>query len=94
MFGSGCASVSEAAGHHSSWQDYEDDFEVCSGDDVGADEPESEEAVEELPPARRREIQEIQRAIHAENERIGQLSSRLLEKQDQPVQARGPGPGT
>uniref|UniRef100_A0A8D0Q6P8 Cytoplasmic dynein 2 intermediate chain 1 n=1 Tax=Sus scrofa TaxID=9823 RepID=A0A8D0Q6P8_PIG len=74
------------------FEDYEDDFEVCSGDDVGADEPESGEAVEELPPARRREIQEIQRAIHAENERIGQLSSRLLEKQDQPVQARGPGP--
>lgn len=74
------------------FEDYEDDFEVCSGDDVGTDEPESGEAVEELPPARRREIQEIQRAIHAENERIGQLSSRLLEKQDQPVQARGPGP--
>ncbi|XP_047619115.1 cytoplasmic dynein 2 intermediate chain 1 isoform X1 [Phacochoerus africanus] len=74
------------------FEDYEDDFEVCSGDDVGADEPESGEAVEELPPARRREIQEIQRAIHAENERIGQLSSRLLETQDQPVQARGPGP--
>ena len=49
-------------------QDYEDDFEVFDGaDDCGADEPKEGEAAEELPPARRREIQEIQKAILAEN---------------------------
>uniref|UniRef100_A0A8C3X1Q1 Cytoplasmic dynein 2 intermediate chain 1 n=1 Tax=Catagonus wagneri TaxID=51154 RepID=A0A8C3X1Q1_9CETA len=76
------------------FEDYEDDFEICDGDSAGADEPGSGGAVEELPPARRREIQEIQRAIHAENARIGQLSPRLWEKQGQPERARGPGPGT
>uniref|UniRef100_A0A8C3WY79 Cytoplasmic dynein 2 intermediate chain 1 n=1 Tax=Catagonus wagneri TaxID=51154 RepID=A0A8C3WY79_9CETA len=81
-----------AAGRCCCLQDYEDDFEICDGDSAGADEPGSGGAVEELPPARRREIQEIQRAIHAENARIGQLSPRLWEKQGQPERARGPGP--
>uniref|UniRef100_A0A8C3X2H8 Cytoplasmic dynein 2 intermediate chain 1 n=1 Tax=Catagonus wagneri TaxID=51154 RepID=A0A8C3X2H8_9CETA len=92
VFCSGCVSVSEAAGRCCCLQDYEDDFEICDGDSAGADEPGSGGAVEELPPARRREIQEIQRAIHAENARIGQLSPRLWEKQGQPERARGPGP--
>ena len=76
-------------------QDYEDDFEVCDGDnDDLAREPESGETAEELPLARRREIQEIQKAIHAENERVGELSSKLFEKQGRTERGRGPGPGT
>ena len=76
-------------------QDYEDDFEVFDGaDDCGADEPKEGEAAEELPPARRREIQEIQKAILAENQRVGELSSKLLEKHGCPARAGGPGPGT
>lgn len=76
-------------------QDYEDDFEVCDGaDDGGADEPKEGEAAEELPPARRREIREIQKAILAENQRVGELSSKLLEKHGCPARAGGPGPGT
>ncbi|KAM9698452.1 cytoplasmic dynein 2 intermediate chain 1 isoform 9-T9 [Dama dama] len=75
------------------FEDYEDDFEVCDGaDDCGADEPREGEAAEELPPARRREIQEIQKAILAENQRVGELSSKLPEKHGCPECAGGPGP--
>ncbi|XP_040116035.1 cytoplasmic dynein 2 intermediate chain 1 isoform X2 [Oryx dammah] len=75
------------------FEDYEDDFEVCDGvDDCGAAEPKEGEAAEELPPARRREIQEIQKAILAENQRVGELSSKLLEKHGCPERAWGPGP--
>ncbi|XP_045693812.1 cytoplasmic dynein 2 intermediate chain 1 isoform X2 [Phyllostomus hastatus] len=63
------------------FEDYEDDFEVCDGDDDddddGTDGPESRGKTEELPPARRREIQDVQDAIDAENERVGELASRL-----------------
>lgn len=63
-------------------QDYEDDFEVCDGDDdESSNEPESREKMEELPLAQKKEIQEIQRAINAENERIGELSLKLFQKQ-------------
>ncbi|KAG8506105.1 WD repeat-containing protein 60 [Galemys pyrenaicus] len=75
-----------------SLQDYEDDFEVCDGeDDDGANEPEPKEVTEELPPARKKEIQEIQKAINAENERIGELSSKLLLKQGGAESEWGPG---
>ncbi|XP_061054995.1 cytoplasmic dynein 2 intermediate chain 1 isoform X2 [Eubalaena glacialis] len=75
------------------FEDYEDDFEACDGDDDDlAREPESGETAEELPLARRREIQEIQKAIHAENERVGELSSKLFEKQGRTERGRGPGP--
>ncbi|TKC33550.1 hypothetical protein EI555_020247, partial [Monodon monoceros] len=83
-----------AAGPEDDFEGYEDDFEVCDGDDDDvAHEPESEETAEELPLARRREIQEIQKAIHAENERVGELSSKLFEKQGRTERGRGPGPG-
>ncbi|XP_022431951.1 WD repeat-containing protein 60 isoform X2 [Delphinapterus leucas] len=83
-----------AAGSEDDFEGYEDDFEVCDGDDDDvAHEPESEETAEELPLARRREIQEIQKAIHAENERVGELSSKLFEKQGRTERGRGPGPG-
>uniref|UniRef100_A0A8C2YI44 Cytoplasmic dynein 2 intermediate chain 1 n=1 Tax=Chinchilla lanigera TaxID=34839 RepID=A0A8C2YI44_CHILA len=62
------------------FEDYEDDFEICDGDDDDS-ESESKEKVEELSLARKREIQEIQKAIHAENERIGELSSQRFQKQ-------------
>ncbi|XP_017717152.1 PREDICTED: WD repeat-containing protein 60 isoform X3 [Rhinopithecus bieti] len=62
--------------------DYEDDFEVCDDDDdESSNEPESREKMEELPLAQKKEIQEIQRAINAENERIGELSLKLFQKQ-------------
>ncbi|XP_011927691.1 PREDICTED: WD repeat-containing protein 60 isoform X6 [Cercocebus atys] len=64
------------------FEDYEDDFEVCdSDDDESSNEPESREKMEELPLAQKKEIQEIQRAINAENERIGKLSLKLFQKQ-------------
>ncbi|XP_045876253.1 cytoplasmic dynein 2 intermediate chain 1 isoform X1 [Meles meles] len=63
------------------FEDYEDDFEVCDGDDDSSDELEARERIEELPPARKKEIQEIQKAINAENERVSELSCRLAQKQ-------------
>nr|XP_031311702.1 WD repeat-containing protein 60 isoform X7 [Camelus dromedarius] len=75
-------------------KDYEDDFEVCDGDeDSGLDALESAEMAEELPPARRREIEEIRKAIHAENERVGELSPKLLESPGRVERGRGAGPG-
>ncbi|XP_073915893.1 cytoplasmic dynein 2 intermediate chain 1 isoform X3 [Castor canadensis] len=69
------------AGAEDDFVDYEDDFEVCDGDDDDSNnEPDSQEKSEELLPAQKREIQEIQRAINAENERIGELSSKLFLK--------------
>ncbi|XP_008572194.1 PREDICTED: WD repeat-containing protein 60 [Galeopterus variegatus] len=66
------------------FEDYEDDFEVCDGDDDDSnEEPASKDKTEDLPPARKKEIQEIQKAINAENERIGELSSKLFQKQGQ-----------
>ncbi|XP_054430747.1 cytoplasmic dynein 2 intermediate chain 1 isoform X2 [Pteronotus mesoamericanus] len=66
------------------FEDYEDDFEVCDGDDdddtapdAGAAGPGCAEKGEALPPARRKEIQDLQSAIAAENERAGALSARL-----------------
>ncbi|XP_003469490.2 cytoplasmic dynein 2 intermediate chain 1 isoform X3 [Cavia porcellus] len=64
------------------FEDYEDDFEVCDGDDDDSNnEPESKEKTEELPLAHKREIQEIQKAIHAENQRIDELSAQRFQKQ-------------
>ncbi|XP_012933507.1 WD repeat-containing protein 60 isoform X2 [Heterocephalus glaber] len=64
------------------FEDYEDDFEVCDGDDDDSNsESESKEKTEELPLARKKEIQEIQKAINAENERIGEVSSQWFQKQ-------------
>nr|XP_048293747.1 cytoplasmic dynein 2 intermediate chain 1 isoform X1 [Myodes glareolus] len=63
------------------FEDYEDDFEVCDGDDDSNNERDSKEKAEELPLAQKREIQEIQKAISAENERVGELSLKLSQKQ-------------
>ncbi|XP_035110118.3 cytoplasmic dynein 2 intermediate chain 1 isoform X4 [Callithrix jacchus] len=72
-----------AASYEDDFEDYEDDFEVCDGDDgESSNKPESREKTEELPLAQKKEIQEIQRAINAENERIGELSLKLCQKQD------------
>ncbi|XP_047550188.1 cytoplasmic dynein 2 intermediate chain 1 [Lutra lutra] len=63
------------------FEDYEDDFEVCDGDDDSSDELGAREKIEELPLARKKEIQEVQKAINAENERVSELSCRLAQKQ-------------
>ncbi|XP_021091206.1 cytoplasmic dynein 2 intermediate chain 1 isoform X4 [Mesocricetus auratus] len=63
------------------FEDYEDDFEVCDGDDDSSNERDSKEKSEELPLAQKREIQEIQKAISAENERVGELSLKRFQKQ-------------
>ncbi|XP_044102877.1 cytoplasmic dynein 2 intermediate chain 1 isoform X5 [Neovison vison] len=65
------------------FEDYEDDFEVCDGDD-SSEELEAREKIEELPLARKKEIQEVQQAINAENERVSELSCRLAQKQGPP----------
>ncbi|XP_032160427.1 WD repeat-containing protein 60 isoform X2 [Mustela erminea] len=65
------------------FEDYEDDFEVCDGDD-SSEELEAREKIEELPLARKKEIQEVQKAINAENERVSELSCRLAQKQGPP----------
>ncbi|ELW69816.1 WD repeat-containing protein 60 [Tupaia chinensis] len=63
-------------------KDYEDDFEVCDGDNDGSNsEPECRDKMGELPLAQKKEVQEVQRAIDAENERIGGLSLKLFQKQ-------------
>ncbi|MBZ3883561.1 WD repeat-containing protein 60 [Sciurus carolinensis] len=77
-------------GFEDDFEDYEDDFEVCDGDDDSSNESELTEKPEELPLARKREIQEIQKAIYAENERIGELSSELLQKREPAESYREP----
>lgn len=67
---------------------------MCDGDDDdGTNEPEPREKLEELPPARKKEIQEIQKAINAENERVGELSSKLFQKHGRMERKRDPGAG-
>nr|XP_045016702.1 cytoplasmic dynein 2 intermediate chain 1 isoform X1 [Jaculus jaculus] len=70
-----------SASFEDDFEDYEDDFEVCDGDDDSNNEPDSQGKTEELPLAQKREIQEIQKAINAENERVGELSSKMFQKQ-------------
>ncbi|XP_076777058.1 cytoplasmic dynein 2 intermediate chain 1 isoform X4 [Arvicanthis niloticus] len=70
--------------------DYEDDFEVCDGDDDSNNEHETKEKAEELPPAQKREIQEIQKAISAENERVGELSLKMFQKQSRTEYTKEP----
>ncbi|KAK1335312.1 hypothetical protein QTO34_004897 [Cnephaeus nilssonii] len=81
--------VDYMANFEDDFEDYEDDFEVC--DDDSTNEPEPSEKIEELPPARKKEIQEIQNAINAENERVGELSSKLFQKQGRSEREREPG---
>ncbi|XP_053409594.1 cytoplasmic dynein 2 intermediate chain 1 isoform X3 [Nycticebus coucang] len=69
------------ASYEDDFEDYEDDFEVCDGDEDSSPEPELGGKLDELLPAQKREIEEIQKAISAENERIGELSSKLFQKQ-------------
>ncbi|GAB1297869.1 Cytoplasmic dynein 2 intermediate chain 1 [Apodemus speciosus] len=71
--------------------DYEDDFEVCDGDDDSNNEHEAKEKAEELPLAQKREIQEIQKAISAENERVGELSLKMFQKQSRTEYTKEPG---
>ncbi|XP_066241863.1 cytoplasmic dynein 2 intermediate chain 1 isoform X3 [Saccopteryx leptura] len=68
------------ANFEDNFEDYEDDFEDSGDDDDSPARSESRERVEGLSLARRKEIQDIQNAINAENERIGKLSSKLFQK--------------
>lgn len=70
--------------------DYEDDFEVCDGDDDSNNEHEAKEKADELPLAQKREIQEIQKAISAENERVGELSLKMFQKQGRAENTKEP----
>ncbi|XP_074123398.1 cytoplasmic dynein 2 intermediate chain 1 isoform X2 [Sminthopsis crassicaudata] len=63
--------------------DDDDDDNDDENGDGGYTEDHRKERDEEIPLARKMEIQEIQRAIHAENERIGTLPSRQIQKQFQ-----------
>uniref|UniRef100_A0A4X2KJZ4 Dynein 2 intermediate chain 1 n=1 Tax=Vombatus ursinus TaxID=29139 RepID=A0A4X2KJZ4_VOMUR len=86
------------ANYEDDFEDYEDDFDNGDGDGDGNDDDDddddndddnggAEEQIkkrdEEIPLARKMEIQEIQRAINAENERIGILPSKRIQKQFQ-----------
>ncbi|KAM5280121.1 LOW QUALITY PROTEIN: cytoplasmic dynein 2 intermediate chain 1-like [Ctenodactylus gundi] len=55
--------------------------EVCDGDDDSLSESESKGEPDSLPPVCKREVQEVQKAINAENKRVGELSSKLFQKQ-------------
>ncbi|KAM5255328.1 cytoplasmic dynein 2 intermediate chain 1 [Ctenodactylus gundi] len=70
-----------SASFEDDFEDYEDDFEVCDGDDDSFGESESKGEPDSLPPVCKREVQEVQKAINAENERLGELSSKLFRKQ-------------
>ncbi|XP_053915342.1 cytoplasmic dynein 2 intermediate chain 1 [Cuculus canorus] len=59
------------------FEEYEDDFE--DDEDISGEERESEDNLKEIPFSRTSEIEEIQRAISAENERIYTL---LIEKNE------------
>ncbi|KAI5933830.1 Cytoplasmic dynein 2 intermediate chain 1 [Manis javanica] len=79
----------EEASFEDDFEDYEEDFEVCDGeDDYSANKLEPKEKIEELPPARKKERQEIQKVINAENERIRELSFKLFQKQGLMADAR------
>ncbi|KAM8774720.1 cytoplasmic dynein 2 intermediate chain 1 [Rhynchonycteris naso] len=73
------------------FEDYEDDFEDSGDDNDSPAKPESRERVEGLSLARKKEIQDIQNAINAENERIGELSSKLFQKPGRMEHGREPG---
>ncbi|XP_068942170.1 cytoplasmic dynein 2 intermediate chain 1 [Petaurus breviceps papuanus] len=88
------------ANYEDDFEEYEDDFDNCDGDDDddddddddngGGAEEQIKERDEEIPLARKMEIQEIQRAINAENERIGTLPSKRIQKQFQTELEREP----
>ncbi|XP_074049343.1 cytoplasmic dynein 2 intermediate chain 1 isoform X2 [Macrotis lagotis] len=87
------------------FEDYEDDFDNFDGeggnndgdDDNDDDDNDSakeqiKERHEEIPLARKMEIQEIQRAINAENERIGTFPLKQIQRQFQPEFEKEPRP--
>ncbi|KAJ7403272.1 WD repeat domain 60 [Pitangus sulphuratus] len=66
-----------AANYEDDFEDYEDDFE--DDEDKSGEEREAEENLREIPFSRTSEIEEIQRAISAENDRIFNSPLKKLE---------------
>ncbi|KAJ7410845.1 WD repeat-containing protein 60 [Willisornis vidua] len=73
-----------SANYEDDFEDYEDDFE--DDEDKSAEERDAEENLREIPFSRTSEIEEIQRAISAENERIfNSLPKKLENENKEPV---------
>ncbi|XP_030405976.1 WD repeat-containing protein 60 isoform X3 [Gopherus evgoodei] len=63
------------------FEDYEDDFDDDDDEDNDSEARDSEERLREIPVSKKSEIEEIQRAINAENERIGTLLPKQIQKE-------------
>ncbi|XP_039380626.1 cytoplasmic dynein 2 intermediate chain 1 isoform X4 [Mauremys reevesii] len=63
------------------FEDYEDDFDDDDDEDNDSEARVSEERLREIPVSKKSEIEEIQRAINAENERIGTLLPKQIQKE-------------
>ncbi|XP_071417520.1 cytoplasmic dynein 2 intermediate chain 1 isoform X2 [Pithys albifrons albifrons] len=73
-----------SANYEDDFEDYEDDFE--DDEDKSAEERDAEENLREIPFSRTSEIEEIQRAISAENDRIfNSLPKKLENENKEPV---------
>nr|XP_032662227.1 WD repeat-containing protein 60 isoform X3 [Chelonoidis abingdonii] len=65
------------------FEDYEDDFDDDDNEDNDNEARDSEERLREIPVSKKSEIEEIQRAINAENERIGTLLPKQIKKKSE-----------
>ncbi|XP_037746986.1 cytoplasmic dynein 2 intermediate chain 1 isoform X4 [Chelonia mydas] len=63
------------------FEDYVDDFDDDDDEDNESEARDSEERLREIPVSKKSEIEEIQRAINAENERIGTLLPKQIQKE-------------
>ncbi|XP_043365571.1 cytoplasmic dynein 2 intermediate chain 1 isoform X4 [Dermochelys coriacea] len=63
------------------FEDYVDDFDDDDDEDNDSEARDSEERLREIPVSKKSEIEEIQRAINAENERIGTLLPKQIQKE-------------
>ncbi|XP_074841151.1 cytoplasmic dynein 2 intermediate chain 1 isoform X2 [Carettochelys insculpta] len=64
------------------FEDYEDDFDDDDNeDDNNNEDGDSEEKLREIPGSKKSEIEEIQRAINAENERLNTLLPKQIQKE-------------
>ncbi|KFP80616.1 WD repeat-containing protein 60, partial [Acanthisitta chloris] len=73
-----------SANYEDDFEDYEDDFE--DDEDKGGEERDAEENLREVPFSRTSEIEEIQRAISAENDRVfTSLPKKLENEKTEPI---------
>ncbi|XP_067398793.1 cytoplasmic dynein 2 intermediate chain 1 isoform X2 [Emydura macquarii macquarii] len=63
------------------FEDYEDDFDDDDDEDNDREDRDLEERLSEIPVSKKSEIEEIQRAINAENERIGISLPKQIQKE-------------